>query len=68
MGDTGFEQARQYGDSDGSPVSAAGINAVGQEFSPDATNFDELNAAWQTLPDAVRRNLLAMVRQASCDS
>ena len=68
MGDEGLEHAQQYSIFGDSNVCAA----LGAALDPNSGRFDPglafVIAAWPTLPEAVRADVLAMVRHAQAST
>ncbi len=65
MGGTGHELPAEL--SEKTPVSSTGgaeSGALGGEFDPPDPNLAEVVKAWAKLPEAVRENILAIVRAA----
>lgn len=62
VGDTGTELARQYSNFGESAKCAAPCAALGREFGPIDPELASVIEAWPSLPEAVRANVLAIVR------
>jgi hypothetical protein len=68
MTPTGLEHARQYSISGDPAVCAAPGAALGPDSGLIDAGLAEVIDAWPTLPDAVRADVLAEVRQAQAST
>jgi len=62
MPPAGFEQHKQYSGCGGLDVCAAKINAVGPNYGLIDPDLSAVIEAWPALPEAVRVDILAMIR------
>jgi hypothetical protein len=68
MTPTGSEHARQYSTFRDSALCAAPGAALPPDSGPIDHGLAEVIDAWPTLPEAVRADVLAMVREAQADA
>jgi hypothetical protein len=68
MEPSGLEQAREYSTSGDPAASAAPGAALGPDFGPIDARLVEVIDAWPALPEAVRADILAKVREAHPDT